>query len=64
MLILLGGAVQDSADGKDVYQAFAVRMSLFIAVTLYAWAAIFVLEQLRERRLGQRSSSRTAMAAR
>lgn len=50
MLILLGQAVQDSASGKDVYQAFAVRMSLFIAVTLYAWLAVFVLEQLRTRR--------------
>ena len=32
-LILLGSAVQDSANGKDVYQAFAVRMSLFVGVT-------------------------------
>lgn len=36
MIILLGQSVQDSANGKDVVQAFAVRMSLFIAVTLYA----------------------------
>ena len=53
MLILLGPAVEDSADGKDVYKAFAVRMSLFIAVTLYAWAAIHVLEHLRARRQGR-----------
>jgi hypothetical protein len=53
MLILLGSAVEDSADGKDVYKAFAVRMSLFIAVTLYAWAAIHVLEHLRARRQGR-----------
>lgn len=46
MLILLGPAVQDSA-GKDVYKAFAVRFSLFVAVTLYAWAAIVALERLR-----------------
>jgi len=51
MLILLGPAVQDSANGKDVYAAFAVRMGLFIAVTLYAWLAIIILEQLRARRL-------------
>ena len=51
MLILLGPAVEDSANGKDVYAAFAVRMGLFIAVTLYAWAAIFALEQLRARRI-------------
>jgi hypothetical protein len=39
MLILLGPAVEDSASGKDVYAAFAVRMGLFVAVTLYAWPA-------------------------
>ena len=50
MLILLGPAVQDSANGKDVYAAFAVRMALFIAVTAYAWAAIAVLERFRLRR--------------
>jgi hypothetical protein len=53
MLILLGPAVQDSAGGKDVYKAFAMRMSLFVAVTLYAWAAVRVLEYLRNRRLGR-----------
>ena len=52
MLILLGPAVEDSANGKDVYKAFAVRMALFTAVTLYAWIAIFMLEHLRTRRLG------------
>lgn len=52
MLILLGPAVQDSANGKDVYQAFAVRMSLFVMVTLYAWAAVSTLEYIRNRRQG------------
>ncbi|MEM9624464.1 MAG: DUF2955 domain-containing protein [Pseudomonadota bacterium] len=47
MFILLGPAVQDSASGNDVYQAFAVRLGLFIAVTLYAWLAITLLERLR-----------------
>lgn len=51
LLILLGPAVQDSATGKDVYKAFAVRMGLFVAVTLYAWAAVSALEHLRARRL-------------
>jgi hypothetical protein len=37
MIILLGQSVQDSAAGKDVYRAFAVRMGLFLAVTVYAW---------------------------
>ena len=50
MLILLGPAVEDSDSGKDVYTAFLVRMGLFVAVTLYAWLAIYVLEYLRERR--------------
>ena len=50
LLILLGPAVEDSANGKDPYHAFAVRFSLFIAVALYAWAAIAVLEWLRGRR--------------
>jgi hypothetical protein len=54
MLILLGPAVQDSANGKDVVTAFAVRMSLFVAVTLYAWLAIWLLESWRGRRM-QRS---------
>ncbi|MGD2137815.1 MAG: DUF2955 domain-containing protein [Gammaproteobacteria bacterium] len=55
MLILVGPAVQDSAGGKDVYKAFAVRMGLFVAVTLYAWLAIYILEQLRTRRSGRRA---------
>ncbi|MCP3866827.1 MAG: DUF2955 domain-containing protein [Gammaproteobacteria bacterium] len=50
MLILLGPAVEDSANGKDVYAAFAVRMGLFIAVTIYAWFAVYLLEHLRHRR--------------
>ena len=54
MLILLGPAVQDSANGKDVATAFAVRMSLFVAVTLYAWLAIHLLETWRGRRMGNR----------
>lgn len=53
MLILLGPAVEDSANGKDVYAAFAVRMGLFVAVTLYAWLAVYLLEQLRTRRLNR-----------
>jgi hypothetical protein len=51
MLILLGPAVEDSDSGKDVYAAFLVRMGLFLAVTLYAWMAVYVLEQLRSRHI-------------
>jgi hypothetical protein len=50
MLILLGPAVADSDNGKDVYMAFAIRMTLFVGVTLYAWFAVSILESLRERR--------------
>ncbi len=56
MLILLGSAVQDSANGQDVYQAFAIRMMMFIGVTLYAWLAIYVLEQFRLRKQLKRFS--------
>ncbi len=50
-LILLGPAIEDSANGKSVLQASAVRMSLFIAVALYAWATVWALERWRESRL-------------
>ena len=53
MLILLGPAVEDSANGKDVYAAFLVRMGLFVAVTLYAWLAVDLLESLRARHLNR-----------
>ncbi len=52
LLILLGPAVEDSASGKDPYEAFAVRFSLFVLVTLYAWGAIFALDWLRAHRAG------------
>lgn len=44
MLILLGSAVQDSANGDDVYQAFNARMFMFTMLTVYSWAAIYILE--------------------
>jgi len=50
MLILLGPAVADSANGKDVYMAFLVRFGLFIGVTIYAWMALTFLEWLRTRK--------------
>ncbi|MCO7518981.1 MULTISPECIES: DUF2955 domain-containing protein [unclassified Pseudomonas] len=36
LLILLGQSVQDSLAGQDVYRAFAVRLGLFVLVSLYA----------------------------
>lgn len=44
LVILLGQSVQDSVVGKDVYTAFAVRMGLFIGVTLYACLMMRLLE--------------------
>ncbi|QXI03772.1 DUF2955 domain-containing protein [Pseudomonas tensinigenes] len=50
MIILLGQSVQDSAAGKDVYTAFTIRMGLFILVTLYACAMVYLLDNRRQRR--------------
>ncbi|MCC6073988.1 DUF2955 domain-containing protein [Pseudomonas sp. GCM10022188] len=50
MLILLGLSVEDSATGKDVYSAFAVRLGLFVAISLYAWLMVYLLDQRRLRR--------------
>jgi Protein of unknown function (DUF2955) len=47
LIILLGQSVQDSVIGKDVYTAFAVRMGLFIAVSLYACLVLQLLDQPR-----------------
>ncbi|XRD80022.1 DUF2955 domain-containing protein [Dyella halodurans] len=49
VIILLGQSVQDSAAGKDVYTAFAVRMGLFVAVTLYACLMVELLDTRRLR---------------
>ncbi len=50
MLLLLGQSVQDSAAGKDVYTAFALRMGLFTAVTLYACAMVYLIDRRRDLR--------------
>ncbi|WP_455230909.1 DUF2955 domain-containing protein [Geopseudomonas aromaticivorans] len=50
MIILLGLSVQDSANGKDVYSTFVVRMALFVAISLYAWLMVYLLDQYRQRR--------------
>jgi hypothetical protein len=57
-LILLGSAVQDTENGKDVYQAFAVRLSLFVAVGVYAWIAVILIERWRSRRQRSRCAAR------
>ncbi len=44
MLIMVGPAVEDSANGKDVYAAFFSRSVLLILITLYALLAVYFLE--------------------
>jgi hypothetical protein len=50
MFMLLGPAIEDSAEGKDVYRASAIRISLFLLVALYAWATVWALERWRAAR--------------
>ena len=58
MLILLGTTVDDSDTGKDVYQAFFIRMGLFILVTLYAVAAVYLMEYLRYHRIRKKEGGK------
>ena len=46
-LVLLGPAIEDSASGKSVLEASAVRTGLFFGVALYAWATVWLLERWR-----------------
>jgi len=50
MLILLGPAIEDSANGSGVLEASAVRTGLFVAVALYAWGTVWILERWRNSR--------------
>lgn len=50
MLILLGPAIEDSAAGKDVVRASAIRVTVLLALALYAWAIVWVLERWRAAR--------------
>jgi len=50
MLILLGPAIEDSANGKDVFSASATRVGLFVGVAVYAWATVWILERWRASR--------------
>lgn len=49
-LILLGPAIEDSANAKSVLAASAVRVALFLGIALYAWAMVWVLEWWRRSR--------------
>jgi Protein of unknown function (DUF2955) len=46
-LILLGPAIEDSASGKGVFEASAVRTALFVGVAFYAWAMVWMFERWR-----------------
>lgn len=56
-LILFGPAIEDSANGKSVLQASIVRTALFVAVALYAWGTIYVLERWHDARFRPRAFS-------
>ncbi|MBL8420268.1 MAG: DUF2955 domain-containing protein [Dechloromonas sp.] len=49
-IILIGPAIEDSANGSAVLQASAVRVGLFVGVSLYAWAMVWTLERWRATR--------------
>jgi hypothetical protein len=49
LFILVGPAVADTESGKDPYKASAVRICLFLGVTIYAWGMLVFLEWLRTR---------------
>ena len=46
-LILFGPAIEDSATGKDVWLAAAMRCGLYLVVAGYGWLCILLLEQWR-----------------
>jgi hypothetical protein len=50
MLILLGPAIEDSANGKGVLAGVGGRVVLFVGVSLYAWATVWALERWRASR--------------
>ena len=50
MIIVLGPAIEDSQNGKDVYTAGATRVALYVVVALYGWVTVWVLERWRASR--------------
>ncbi|XZG69891.1 DUF2955 domain-containing protein [Chitinibacteraceae bacterium HSL-7] len=45
--IVLGPGIEDSANGDDVWSKGVMRVGLYIALALYAWLMVIVLEHLR-----------------
>jgi hypothetical protein len=60
-LILLGPAIEDSANGKSVLEASVVRACLFVGVAVYAWATVWTLERWRTWRSPVMARQRTSM---
>ena len=56
LFIFIGPAVGDTESGKDPYKASAVRLGLFVGVTIYAWLMLVFLEWLRTRQLNKRNT--------
>jgi hypothetical protein len=50
MFILLGPMLQDSTNAPDLLIKLAMRVTLFLAVALYAWLMVSLLEDWRTRR--------------
>ena len=55
MLILLGPAIADSTAGKPVARASAIRLTVMLALALYAWAIVWALERWRAARTRTRT---------
>jgi hypothetical protein len=50
LFFVLGPAIADSANGADVYVAAAMRVGLFVLISLYASAMVWILERWRASR--------------
>ncbi len=62
LIVLIGPAVADSANGKDPYEGFIVRMGLYIGLAAYAWLATLFLDWLRERLESRAAASKAGLA--
>ena len=56
LFIFIGPAVGDTESGKDPYKASAIRLALFVGVTIYAWLMLVFLEWWRTHRVNQRNA--------
>jgi hypothetical protein len=59
LFIFIGPAVGDTESGKDPYMASAVRLALFMGVTIYAWLMLVFLEWLKARNSHRRHAAST-----